>query len=360
MTAPGPVRVELGDRSYDVAIGPGAADAAVARAAELAARTVAVLADERVAALHAGGVIAGIRARGKADLLVALPAGEPAKTPAVVEDACRRLAAAGFERGDVVLGLGGGAATDVAGFTASIYHRGVPVVHLPTTLLAQVDASVGGKTGVDLPEGKNLVGTFHQPAHVGCDPGFLRTLPPRDFRAGLAEVVKAAWIADPDLLARLEREAPWDAAHPGLADVIRRAVEIKAAVVSADEEESGLRATLNFGHTLGHAIESTCDGRWQHGECVALGMVGAVHLSTRAGWCGADALDRMVAILERLELPVRDPGLDPVAVLERTRADKKRVGGRIRWQLTRGPGSVSFAADLPEGAPRAAVDYLRR
>ncbi len=359
MSAPAGVRVELGERSYDVLLGAGAA-ARVTAAAAGAAGTVAVLADARVAELHGEAVLADLREHGARTELVPLPEGEDAKTLAVVESACRRLAAAGVERGDAVLGLGGGAATDVAGFVAAVYLRGVRVLHLPTTLLAQVDASVGGKTAVDLPEGKNLVGAFWQPALVGCDPRFLVTLPPRDFAAGLAEVVKAAWIGDPALLDELERGAPWTPGRPGLAGVIARAVAVKARIVAADEREGGARAALNFGHTLGHAIESACAPRWRHGECVALGMVAAVHLSVAAGRCGADALARMIGILERLGLPVADPALDAAAVLERTRVDKKRAGGRIRWQLTTGPGSVSFAADLPEGAPRAALDFLRR
>ncbi len=359
MTAPAAVRVELGERSYDVLIGADAA-ARVAAAAAGGAGAVAVLADERVAELHAAGVLSALREGGARTELVALPEGEEAKSLAVVEAACRRLAAAGIERGDAVLGLGGGAATDVAGFVAAVYLRGLRVFHLPTSLLAQVDASVGGKTAVDLPEGKNLVGAFWQPALVGCDPRFLATLSPRDFAAGLAEVVKAAWIGDPALLDELERDAPWTPGSPGLAAVIRRAVAVKARIVSADEREAGARAALNFGHTLGHAIETACAPRWRHGECVALGMVAAVHLSVAAGRCGTDALARMTGLLERLGLPVADPGLDVAAVLERTRVDKKRAGGRVLWQLTTGPGSVSFAADLPEGAPRAALDFLRR
>ena len=359
MTSPGAVRVELGRRSYDVLIGAGAAEC-VADAAAKDARRIALLADARVAGLHADGVARRLREAGAEVGIVTLPEGEAAKQLSVVEAACRRMVAAGLERGDAVLGLGGGAATDVAGFVASVYHRGIRVYHLPTSLLGQVDASVGGKTGVDLPEGKNLVGTFWQPELVGCDPRFLATLPPRELRAGLAEVVKAAWIADVPLLDRLAQDPPLEATHPSLPDIVRRSVAVKARIVAADEREAGQRAVLNFGHTLGHAIESTCGGRWLHGECVALGMVAAVHLSMTAGWCTPDTLARMIAVLERLGLPVSDPSLDAEAALERTRSDKKRQGGRIRWQLTRGPGSVSFAADLPEGAPRAAVEFLRR
>ena len=289
-----------------------------------------------------------------------VPPGEAAKTMAVIEDTCRRILADGFERGDRVLGLGGGAATDVAGFVAAILLRGVSFGTLSTTLLGQVDASVGGKTGVNLPEGKNLVGAFHQPTVVACDPAFLETLPAREFRAGLAEVVKTAWIGDPGLFAALEDDPPGEWSHPGLSDVVKRCVEIKADIVARDEREGGLRACLNFGHTLGHALETESGGRLLHGEAVALGLVAAVHLSVGTGRCDAALLDRLVALLERLGLPTREDAIDPEAAIARTRADKKRAGGRDSWQLTRGLGLVSVARDLPEGASCAALEFLRR
>jgi 3-dehydroquinate synthase len=359
MTAPDAVRVELGERSYDVLVGAGAA-AAVAAAAAGAGGKVALLADERVAGLHAAEVAALAERAGRRVEILPLPEGEAAKTLAVVEDTCRRLVGLGFERGDVVLALGGGATTDAAGFVAAVYLRGVRAYLLPTTLLGQVDAAVGGKTGVDLPEGKNLVGAFAQPALVGCDPRFLATLPGAELRAGLAEVVKAAWIGDPELLGVLQRDPPRDPAHPGLSAIVRRAVGVKARVVARDEREAGERAVLNFGHTIGHALETESKRRRRHGECVALGLVAAVHLSVAAGWCGEDSLARMLAVLEAIGLPTRAPDVDADAVLARARVDKKRRDGRARWLLTRGPGSVSVAAGVPEGAPRAAVDFLRR
>jgi 3-dehydroquinate synthetase len=242
-----------------------------------------------------------------------------------------------------------------------VYQRGVRAYLLPTTLLAQVDAAIGGKTAVDLPEGKNLIGAFHQPALVGCDPRVLATLPERDFRAGLAEVAKAAWIGDGELLALLERDPPRGAGHAALPEIIRRAIAVKARVVARDEHDiTGERAALNFGHTLGHAIETESAGRWRHGEAVALGLVGAVHISVQASWCGEDSLARMTSLLSGLGLPTRDPGLDADAVIARTRVDKKRSGGRDRYLLTKGPGFVSVSTDFPEGASRAAVEFLRR
>ncbi|MFN8179417.1 MAG: 3-dehydroquinate synthase [bacterium] len=360
MSGPTTLRVELGARAHDVLVGDGAADRTAAAAAG-SSRRVALLADRMVARLHGPRVASLVARAGAVIETIELPEGEAAKSLAVVEATCRRLVAGGIERGDAILALGGGATTDAAGFVAAVYLRGVRSFLLPTTLLAQVDAAIGGKTAVDLPEGKNLVGAFHQPALVGCDPRFLATLPERDFRAGLAEIVKAAWIGDLELLAMLELDPPLTAVHPALVEVVRRAILVKAAIVARDEREtSGERAALNFGHTLGHAIETESAGRWLHGEAVALGLVAAVHLSAQAGWCGEDVLGRMVSLLTRLGLPVRDPALDPDAVIRRTAVDKKRSGGRDRYQLTKGPGSVSVSLDLPEGASRAAVEFLRR
>ncbi|NNE42728.1 MAG: 3-dehydroquinate synthase, partial [Gemmatimonadetes bacterium] len=223
-----------------------------------------------------------------------------------------------------------------------------------------VDAAVGGKTGVNLPEGKNLVGAFHQPGAVGCNPDYLGTLEPREFRAGLGEVVKTAWLGAPDLFERMEASPPRDAKHPDLPEIVRRCVAVKADIVSRDEREGGLRATLNFGHTLGHAIETSGAGRWLHGEAVSLGMVAAVHLSVETGRCDAAHLDRLVTLLEALGLPTRWPELDETDVWDRTRVDKKRAHGSLSWQLTQGLGLVSVARDLPEQAPRASLKFLRR
>jgi 3-dehydroquinate synthase len=353
------VRVELGDRSYDVLIGAGALGELAARVGAGVGKA-AVLADETVASLHGAAVGDALAAAGLATRLFAMPAGESAKALSVVERTCRALAQAGWERSDVVVALGGGAATDAAGFVAAVYLRGVRWFAVPTTLLGQVDAAIGGKTAVDLPEGKNLVGAFHQPSAVACDPRFLLTLPPRAFRAGLAEVVKTAWLGDAELFALLERDPGWDPRHPALADVVRRCVAVKAAIVALDEREAGLRARLNFGHTLGHAIEAEARGKWLHGEAVAMGMVAAVRISVDRGLCEERLLERLVILLERMGLPTRDPDLDPAALAARLRVDKKRRGGALAWQLTAGLGVVTVARDLPEEAPLAAVEYLRR
>jgi 3-dehydroquinate synthase len=321
---------------------------------------IVVVADGRVARLHGQAFLEPLREAGCRVEIESLPEGERAKSLEVIEATCRRILGYGFERGDVILALGGGAAIDVAGFIAAILLRGVRYVSAPTTLLAQVDAAIGGKTGVNLPEGKNLVGAFHQPGIVGCDTTFLGTLDSREYRAGLAEVVKTAWIGDSALFEELERDPPLVPTHGGLAEVVRRCVAVKAAVVSHDERESGRREVLNFGHTIGHAIETESKGRYLHGEAVALGLVAAVHLSVETGRCESRLLDRLIRLLETVELPVVARELNVDAVLARTRHDKKRRGARDRYQLTAGLGHVSVASDLSECAARAAVEFLRR
>lgn len=354
------MRVELGEHAYDVLVGSGAAERTASAAAQ-AGGHVALLVDRVVAELHGEWVTSLVERAGARVTSIDLPEGEAAKTLAIVEVTCRRLVQSGIERGHAVLALGGGATTDVAGFVAAVLLRGLPAFLLPTTLLGQVDAAIGGKTAVDLPDGKNLVGVFRQPRLVGCDPRFLATLDLRDFRAGLAEVAKAAWIGDAQLLAMLETDPPRDASHARLPELIRRSIAVKAGIVARDERETtGARAALNFGHTLGHAIETISAGRVRHGEAIALGLVAEVHLSIAARRCDEAVLARMIALLEGLGLPTGDRSLDPDAVVSATRVDKKRSGGRDRYQLTEGPGSVSVSTDLPEGAPRAAVDFLRR
>ncbi|MCA9752581.1 MAG: 3-dehydroquinate synthase [Gemmatimonadetes bacterium] len=354
------VPVELGARSYEVRVGGGAiADALNEALSRLGARRILLLADANVAPLHAP-LVRDVLGDALPVTLHELPAGEAAKTFDVVAAACRAGVESGLERGDLVVGLGGGAATDVAGFVASIVLRGVAWVSLPSSLLGMVDAAVGGKTGVNLPAGKNLVGTFWQPVAVGCEPALLRTLPEREFVAGLAEVVKTAWIGDASLLDLVEESAPWSASHQGLTEIIRRSVAVKSRVVAADEREGGVRLLLNFGHTLGHALETEGRGRLLHGEAVALGLVAALHLSVAAERCTPEHLDRLVRLLESLGLPTRDRAFDPDAVLGRVVHDKKRRDGKIRYLLTTGVGSVSVSSDLPAGAARAALEFLRR
>ncbi|HEX2294792.1 MAG TPA: 3-dehydroquinate synthase, partial [Actinomycetota bacterium] len=279
---PARVTVALGDRSYDVVVGEGIADSLpeVAPVPRDAERAFVVTHPELEPT--AAGAVAALSAAGLKTSVLTVPAGERSKSLAVAGDLLARLAELGAHRRDLVVGFGGGVITDLAGFVASTYHRGMPVVHVATTLLAQVDAAIGGKTAVNLEQGKNLVGTFHQPRAVVCDVALLRTLPREEMAAGLAEVVKYGLIADPSLLDAVEAgSSEVFAADAGvLSTLVRRSAEIKAAIVSRDETEGGPRAHLNYGHTFGHAMEHvTARGPLplRHGEAVALGMMAAAY-----------------------------------------------------------------------------------
>jgi 3-dehydroquinate synthase len=279
-----------------------------------------------------------------------LPAGERHKTLATVTDLYGQFLAAGLDRQGAVVALGGGVVGDVAGFAAATYMRGLPLVQLPTSLLAMVDSSVGGKTGVDLPAGKNLVGAFKQPELVIIDPGLLASLPPAELRAGLAEAVKAGVIGSVPLFERLEQGRLDD-----MAWIIRQAVAVKIEVVEADPYEQGRRAVLNLGHTFGHAFEVLSDFRLRHGEAVAMGMVAAARLSAALGRCPAEVARRIARTLERLGLPVAVPDYEPEAVLAAMLADKKKQGSRLRFVLPLDIGRVEVFDDVPDEAVLAAL-----
>jgi 3-dehydroquinate synthetase/shikimate kinase len=300
-----------------------------------------VVSDETVAALYADRVPAP-------DGLIEIPAGEEHKTLATAERVWRALVAQGATRADRVVALGGGVVGDLAGFCAATYQRGVPVVQVPTTLVAQVDSAYGGKTGVDLPEAKNYVGAYHQPAAVLVDPGLLATLPAAEQAAGYAEVVKTALIAGGGLW---ERVAAGDAVD---AAMIAACARTKLRVVAADERDAGARQVLNLGHTVGHAIETvTGYRRYRHGEAVGLGLLAALRLS------GRDALRETVAeLLQRGQLPVRLDGADPAAVAAATARDKKRTGESVPFVLVEAPGRVTPGHHLPAGDVLAAVREL--
>ena len=260
-------------------------------------------------------------------------AGEDAKTLATVEDLCREFARWGLTRSDVVVAVGGGVVTDTAGFAAAVYHRGVPVVHVATTLLGQVDAAIGGKTGVNLPEGKNLVGAFWQPAAVLCDIEVLSTLPPREYASGCGEMAKYHFLGGEGL-----EDLPLD-------ERVARCVEIKAEVVASDEREGGRRAILNYGHTLAHALETAGRYDLRHGEAVAVGLVFAAHLARRLGRIGDEEVERHYRVVRGYDLPDRLPaGADPAALVELMRRDKKALSG------------LTFALDGPAGV--AVVDGI--
>ena len=300
-----PIRVRAGDTTYEVVVASGLLEkAGVLIREKLNGRTCAVISDDNVAKHFAAPLLESLPAASCQPTLITVPAGEESKTMARAESICQRMIAAGLDRSSFVVALGGGMIGDLAGFVAAIYHRGIPCVQMPTTLLAQVDSSIGGKTAVNTTAGKNLIGAWHQPALVISDVDTLATLPPRELRQGFAEIIKHAVIRDAEMFELLQR---FDRAE--LATLIRRNIEIKAAIVAADERETtGERALLNFGHTIGHAIERAGEYRdFLHGEAVSLGMVAAAEISVRkAGLPEADR-ERIVRTLEAFELPTRLP-----------------------------------------------------
>jgi 3-dehydroquinate synthase len=342
------IRVDLGPRSYDIAVGSGVLDQA---AAALAGRArVAVVTQDVIAERFAEPLLAALQSAGATAEIFLMGDGEEAKSLPTVESLCRRFAAWGLLRGDAVVALGGGVVGDTAGFTAAAYHRGVACLQAPTTLLAQVDAAIGGKTGVNLPEGKNLVGAFHQPVGVICDVATLATLPEREYRAGLGEVAKYAFMGDADLSATLadDRAAAALLARDAavLTEVVARSAAIKAAVVSADEHErTGLRATLNYGHTLAHALETLGHYGLLHGEAVAVGLVFATELAAALDRLPPDAPDATRTMLARFGLPTAAPdGLAAAELITLMRRDKKAAGG------------LTFVLPAPGGGPLERVD----
>jgi len=345
------LEVELGDRSYPIRIGAGTLDHPDAFAGIAFGRHVLMVSDSHVAPLHAERVLRRLP-RGFEPVLHVVPAGEPYKTLESCAEIFATLADMHASRDAVIVALGGGVIGDLAGFAAACWMRGVRFVQIPTTLLAMVDSSVGGKTAVDLPQGKNLVGAFHQPVAVVVDTDTLATLPPRELSAGLAEVVKFGAIGDKRFFDWLENHADaLMACDPDtIAEAVRRSCAHKAKVVAADETENGVRALLNFGHTFGHALEVEAGfGTLLHGEAVAIGMMLAARLS--ADVAGAPLLDtaRLAALLTRFNLPLSTPdGMSSKAVFARMRLDKKNVSGRLRLVLWRGIGEAYLADDVDE------------
>lgn len=338
--------VELGQRSYPILIGQGLLRDPEVFRRHVPARDLLIVSNTTIAPLYLPSLEACLQSRRTVTTL--LPDGETHKTLDTVARILDVLIANRFARDCAVVALGGGVVGDMAGFAAAIYQRGVAFVQVPTTLLAQVDSAVGGKTGVNHPGGKNLIGSFHQPAAVLADTGTLGTLPRRELQAGLAEVVKYGLICDAAFFGWLEAHA--DALLGGdpvaLAQVVRRSCEIKAAIVGQDEREHGERALLNLGHTFGHAIEAvTGYARWLHGEAIGAGLVMAARLSHESGLLGSQDLDRVIRLVERLGLPVHVPDVTPQAVLEHMRIDKKVLAGRMRLVLLRGIGAAFVTAD---------------
>ena len=330
------VPVSLGERSYDVIVGRGARHDLAVLVPDTARRAAIVTQD------HLDfDVDPGIEHR-----RFTIGEGEPAKTLATVEDLCSRFARWGLTRADVVVAVGGGLVTDVAGFAAAVYHRGVPVVHVATTLLGQIDAAIGGKTGVNLPEGKNLVGAFWQPCGVVCDTELLDSLPPREMRSGLGELAKYHFLGGGDLDA-LELDAR-----------VARCVEIKADVVGSDERESGRRATLNYGHTLGHAVEIATAFDLRHGEAVAIGLVYAAELAHRMGRIDDAVVAEHRRVVAAYDLPDRLPDdIGDDELMELLARDKKAVDG-LTFVLD-GPDGVEVVTGLDPTVVREALSAVR-
>jgi 3-dehydroquinate synthase len=325
--------VDLAGRPYDIHIGPGL----LARLGEfvraLRPSRLLVVTDARVGPLYAAQVQAALQPVAPSTVFE-LAGGETGKDMRAVEGVLDALLAAGADRKSVLIALGGGVVGDIAGFAAAIYMRGIRFVQLPTTLLAQVDSSVGGKTGVNHPRGKNLIGAFHQPEAVIADTDTLRTLPPRELSAGLAEVLKHGLLADAEYFAQVTRAVPRLLAcdEQALTEAIARSCEIKAAIVARDERESGERALLNLGHTFGHAIEAlTGYERWLHGEAVGCGMCLAADLSRRLGLIARADVETIETAVAAARLPTRIEGLSRAAALESMRGDKKAEAGEIRF-----------------------------
>lgn len=337
------VPVDLGDRSYPIMIGQGLLERRDLFAPIIAGRSVAIVTNETVGPLYAGALRRTLSADAAQLIELVLPDGEQHKHWQTLNKVFDALLEHRFDRKSVIVALGGGVVGDVAGFAAAVYQRGIDFIQVPTTLLAQVDSSVGGKTGINHPLGKNMVGAFHQPKLVLADVGCLQTLPPRELSAGLAEVIKHGAIADEHYLGSIERTLPRLLARDAdaLSDAVARSCEIKAEVVAKDEREGGLRAILNFGHTFGHAIEAGLGyGEWLHGEAVGAGMVMAAQLSLRLGLLGDAQAGRLESTIQAAGLPVRGPAWPAQRYVELMSVDKKAERGTPKFVLLQGLGSA--------------------
>ncbi len=359
------VHVQLAERSYDVRIGRGllpqigqtALDPAISLGTN---KKCAVVTESTVGPLYAEPVIASLTAAGFQPTLITVPAGEASKSMYTVEDVCRQMLRAGLDRHSFLVALGGGVIGDLAGFAASIFLRGIPFIQVPTTVLAQVDSSVGGKTGVNTAEGKNLLGTFSQPSLVLADVDTLSSLPPRAHHEGFAEIIKHAAIRDADMFTAINAIADGTG---DLAALIQRNVAIKARIVEADEHETtGLRALLNFGHTIGHAIEASAGyGQLLHGEAISLGMIAAAQLSVELAGLAQSEADQISALLTRFNLPTElsDAAMTTETILDHMKHDKKFKEGRIRFVLLRALGDAFVSKDVTEANIVAAIESLR-
>jgi 3-dehydroquinate synthase len=357
------VQVPLGERAYAVHVGSGLlAQVGILVRQAIGDRRLFLVYDEAVAQPWAAKLIESLKSGGFSLESASVPSGEGSKCVTQIEQLWEQMARLAFTRDTAIIAMGGGVVGDLAGFLAASFLRGIPFIQIPTTLLAMVDSSVGGKTGINLAAGKNLVGSFWQPALVVADTDTLSTLPKAELRSGMAEVIKYGVIRDPGLFSWLEQMGG-DIPHEDLAETVRRSVLIKAEVVAGDEREtSGLRAILNFGHTLGHAIEA--EGKYtafRHGEAIAIGMVAAslLALVQDDGWTQSDH-NRLVGLLEKTGLPTRLPASYlQDRIIERTRVDKKAVSGQVRYVLPTRIGHVEVVKTVSEDSVRWALEQIR-
>lgn len=356
------IPVALGERSYPIYIEPGLFRELghFYRQHDLGHHAV-VVTDRTVQKLYGAGARETLKEAGLAVQLIPVPPGESSKSLAWADRLYERLIRTEVGRKATIVALGGGVVGDLAGFVAATYLRGIPCVQVPTTLVAQIDSAIGGKTGINHRLGKNLIGAYHQPQFVLVDPEFLQTLPPEEIRSGWAEMVKYALIRDPELFERVEGLLPVGAIgqSPLLTDLIERCCRIKAEIVSQDEREGGWRAILNFGHTVGHALEAvTRYQRFRHGEAVAWGMLAAAWLSRERGLFTHESWERIRRLLFAFELPRDLSGCDDEAMLAIMRRDKKAHDGVVRLILLTAIGHASPGEDVTEAELRAALDYL--
>ena len=346
------LRIDLADRSYDILIGRNLlAGVAEFIPESTPARRAVIVSNPSVNKLYGAAVVAGLESHALQTHVVEIPEGETHKTLKSAELLYDRLVDEQCDRQTLLVALGGGVIGDLTGFVAATYQRGIPYIQIPTTLLSQVDSSVGGKTAVNHPRGKNLIGAFYQPKVVVIDIDCLKTLPPEEFRAGLAEVIKYGVIADPELFAYLETHAEKILGQDAecLTHIIETSCAIKAQVVEQDETENNYRMILNFGHTIGHAIEAlTSYSKFKHGEAIAIGMVYAAKLSRQMGKCSAEVVQRIQALVNRLGLPHQLPEFPSQDYIDTMHLDKKARDNKIRFILVRDIGSVAIVDFVPE------------
>jgi 3-dehydroquinate synthase len=358
------VHVPLGNRSYDIKIAPGLIDRLGSDCARLKLGSrCAIITDTNVGRRYAKAAFNSLATEGFLPSLIIVQPGEGAKDLKMVQSCYNQLAVHRLERKSFIVALGGGVVGDLAGFVAATYLRGIAFVQVPTTLLAQVDSSVGGKVGINLKAGKNLVGAFYQPRMVSCDLDALKTLPEREFRAGLAEVIKYGIIYDSRLFAELERDLPklLKREPKMLAAVIARCCEIKAEVVGRDETEGGLRAILNFGHTIGHAIENISGyGKFLHGEAISIGQIAMAGLSHAILGLPKSEVERIRELFRRAGLPlkIRLNSVQRQKLLKAMRLDKKVSGGEVKFVLARKIGKVVWNQHVPENVIHGALDEI--